>query len=99
MKLWLQCLHTILQRLLSLLTSRKALDMPGSSMFPALTGRLRSLPAQALKNYRNATCYVNAGLQVLVHLPHVASVPAEEWKQRCVPQLNLLALLPWVAGG
>lgn len=58
--------------------------MPLTRVWPALTGRLRSSrPVQALQNYRNSTCYANAALQVLVHLPHIANMPVEEWKQRC----------------
>lgn len=58
--------------------------MPVANVFPALTGGLRSsLPARVLQNYRNATCYANAAIQVLVHLPHVANMPVEEWKLRC----------------
>ena len=60
-------------------------DMSGSSVFPALTSGIPrfSRAAQGLKNFQNATCYVNAVLQAVVHLPHLASVPKAEWKKRC----------------
>jgi len=56
-----------------------------SMTLPVLSGRHLALrqAGQPLGAIKRATCYVNAAVQALVHIPAVANLRVQDWRKSC----------------
>ena len=61
------------------------MTLTSTTTLPVLSGRHHA-PRQAgqpLAAIKKATCYVNAAVQVVVHLPAVANLHVQDWRKGC----------------